>query len=76
MQRITNRHIIEYIIICVHEFAKKFSLKPKEAFNYLQRFQGLNYIMEYYDVEHLLSIDEAVEDLTIICHKNGGGITL
>ena len=25
-----------------------------------------------YDVEHLLSIEDAVDDLTVVCKKNGG----
>lgn len=69
-----NSNIIRYVIACIHEFAKKHLLTPKEAFNYLDRFKGLAFITEYYETEHLLSLDEAVDDLTHICLNNGGGI--
>lgn len=69
-----NSNIIRYIIACVHEFAKKHLLTPREAFNYLDRFKGLAFITEYYETEHQLSLDEAIDDLTHICHNNGGGI--
>ena len=29
---------------------------------------------DYYDIEHTFSIDEAVEDLTVICQRNGGAL--
>lgn len=69
-----NNNIIRYIIACVHEFAKKHLLTPREAFNYLDRFKGLAFLTEHYEAEHLLSIEDAVDDLTLLCSKNGGGI--
>ena len=27
---------------------------------------------EFYDVEHLQSMDETIDDLLVICQKNGG----
>lgn len=70
----SNSNMARYIIACVDEFAKKYLLTPKEAFNYLDRFKGLAFITEYYETEHLLSLDEAVDDLAHICSNNGGGI--
>lgn len=70
----TDNNIIRYIIACVNEFAKKYLLTPKDAFNYLDRFKGLAFIIEFYETEHQLSLDEAIDDLTHICSNNGGGI--
>lgn len=69
-----NSNIIRYTIACIHEFAEKHLLTTKEAFNYLDRFKGLEFIAEFYETEHQLSLDEAIDDLTHICHNNGGGI--
>lgn len=69
-----NSNILRYIIACVHEFAQKHVLTPKEAFNYLDRFKGLAFIIEYYETEHLLSLDDAIDDLTHVCYNNGGRI--
>jgi hypothetical protein len=42
------------------------------AFRYLQEHKGLSFLIEFYDVEHLQSMDETIDDLLIICQKNGG----
>lgn len=45
-----------------------------EAYNYLDRYGGITFLDECYAAEHLLSIEEAIKDLTIICKNNGGGL--
>ena len=66
----TNR--IKYIIALVAEFAAKFSIGEKQAFNYLKRFKGMEYLSEFYDVLHTLSFEETVSSLATICNRNGG----
>jgi hypothetical protein len=44
------------------------------AFNYLLKHKGLAFLIEFYDVEHLQSMDETIDDLLIICKQNGGGL--
>ncbi len=39
---------------------------------YLYAYKGIEFIKENYDVEHTLSFDDAVDDLTLICRNNGG----
>ena len=63
---------INYTVVCVNEFANKFSLNFIDAFNYLYDFKGIEFIKEHYDIEHTLCIDDAVEDLIIVCRNNGG----
>lgn len=70
--RTQNR--ITYIIYCINAFARRFQLTPKQAFAYLQRFKGLTFLDECYEAEHQLSLEDAVEDLSIICKRNGGGL--
>jgi hypothetical protein len=62
---------INYMVVCVNEFANKFQISPKEAFSYLYDHKGIEFIKENYDIEHTLSFDDAIEDLTLICRKNG-----
>ncbi len=64
---------INYTVVCVNEFANKFNIASKEAFIYLYNHKGIEFIKEHYDVEHTLSLDDAVEDLTMVCRNNGGG---
>lgn len=63
---------INYAVVCVNEFADKFKISPKEAFIYLDDHKGIDFIKEHYDIEHTLSISDAIEDLTIVCRNNGG----
>ena len=49
------------------------NIASKEAFIYLYEYKGIEFIKEHYDIEHTLSIDDAVDDLTMICRNNGGG---
>jgi hypothetical protein len=44
------------------------------AYHYLQKYKGLAFLIEFYDVEHLQSIDETIDDLLIVCKKNGGAL--
>ena len=63
---------VNYAVVCVNEFANKFNITSKDAFIYLHDYKGIEFIKEHYDIEHTLSLDDAVEDLTMICRNNGG----
>ncbi|MCD8201885.1 MAG: DUF3791 domain-containing protein [Clostridia bacterium] len=64
--------IINYIVVCVSEFAEKYGIGMDELFEYLKTYKGIEYLQSYYDVEHLCSFSETVESLTAICKKHGG----
>nr|WP_027871737.1 DUF3791 domain-containing protein [[Eubacterium] cellulosolvens] len=63
---------INYTVVCINEFAQRFHIASKEAFSYLYEYKGIEFLKEHYDIEHTLSLDDAIDDLTIICRKNGG----
>ena len=63
---------IGFTVACVNEFANKHNLSAKEAFQYLFQFNGIAFIKENYDVEHTLDFETILEDLEILCKKNGG----
>ncbi len=65
---------IEYIVACVGAFAQKYGLSNPQAYSYLRRFAGLDFLLDYYVAEHTLSIDDAVSDLQFICQREGGKI--
>ncbi len=67
-----KRKMIDYMVACVNEFAQKKELNPKDAYMYLFEYKGIDFLQEYYDIEHTLSFEDAVEDLDFICKKNGG----
>lgn len=68
------RKQINYMVVCVNEFAKAKALHPRIAFQYLYGHKGIEFLKENYEVEHTLSIEDAIEDLDIICKNNGGNL--
>ena len=69
-----QKNMVDYFVICVNEFAKRYGLGQDAALSYLDKYKGLQFLEEFYDVQHMLSFDETVENLTVICRKNGGGL--
>ncbi len=69
-----KRKQINYTVALVSEFAKKHNMTQKQAFEYLYKFKGIEFVKENYEIEHTLSFDEAVSDCAAICRKNGGAV--
>lgn len=67
-----THNIIEYINCCIGAFASRFKLSRIQAYNYLNRFNAIDFLITCYPAEHTLSIDDAVDDIAYICQKNGG----
>lgn len=67
-----DKYFIPYINAVIRRFAQRFQLSVQEAFRYLYNFKGIHFLNDYYDVEHTLSMDDAIDDLIAICKKNGG----
>ena len=65
---------IGYIIAVVSEFAARFSLNSQQAYRNLDRFKGIDFVDKFYNVEHTQSFEDVVEDLAMICRKNGGAL--
>jgi hypothetical protein len=65
---------IYYYVMCVGAFAGAKNLTQKDAFNYLEKYKGMEFLIDCYDAEHTLSVDDAVDDLTLVCKKNGGTV--
>lgn len=65
---------IDYTVACVNEFARTHNLGAREAFQYLFRFKGIEFIKENYEIEHTLSFETVLEDLLVLCKRNGGTI--
>ena len=67
-----QKKMINYTVACVSEFAHKYNLSAREAFQYLFQFKGIEFIKENYEAEHTLSFDTVLEDLGVLCRRNGG----
>lgn len=67
--------VIHYIVMSLGLFARQYNLTKREACNYLYRFKGLDFAIRNYEAEHQLSLQECVEDMTVICQRNGGAVS-
>jgi hypothetical protein len=66
---------INYIVICIEEFAQRFNISRKDAFNFLEKFGGIKFLIDNYEIEHTLSLEDAIDDMITICKNNGGSLT-
>ena len=68
----TNK--LKYTIALIAEFADRFGIGEKQAYNYLSRFKGLAHLFAFYNVIHTQSFDDAVDMMIQVCAYNGGGL--
>ncbi len=71
----TERNLLDYIVVCISEFASRNEICMREAYLYLKKYKGIDFLKDFYDVEHTLSFDETLYDLASVCQKNGGIIS-
>ena len=67
-----DKYKIPYINACIRAFAKRFNLSALAAHEYLDIYKGIDFLIEFYEVENLQSLDDAVDDLIVCCQNNGG----
>lgn len=65
---------ISYIIAVISDFADSYGLSNQQAYRYLARFGGIDFLDEFYDVEHTLSFKDAIFDTARVCRNNGGAL--
>ena len=67
-----SKYEIPFLTSAIQAFAMKFAMTRQAAFRYLQKHKALAFLVEFYDVEHLQSMDETIDDMLVICRQNGG----
>ena len=70
-----ERNRISFFVACIGAFAERFSVSNAFAYNYLFQYKGLDFIYDFYDVEHTFSIDDVVDDMLKVCQRNGGQLS-
>lgn len=63
---------LEWTVIFLLEFGRKYGLTMKQAFNYLSRFKGIDFIDRHYDYVHTQSFASMVNDIAEYCRRQGG----
>ena len=67
-----KRRIVDYMVVCVNDYADRHGLSRTDSFDYLLRNKGLDFLEDCYEAEHTLSLDDALDDLDAICKRNEG----
>ena len=73
MQDIKEKQVY-FFVLCTATFAKEKNISLVYAFNYLCEYKGMDFLIDCYDAEHTLSINDVVDDITLVCKNNGGSI--
>ena len=63
---------IEYIIMLVKLFARRFGLSHMQAFRYVCLHDGIEYAERHYNILHTLTFEDQVDALAAYCHRKGG----
>lgn len=63
---------LEFLVCCISAFAEKHEITGSQAYKYLRKFLGFDFLQQFYDIEHTFSIDDAISDAALICKRNGG----
>lgn len=63
---------LEWTIVFIYEFGKKYGLTMKEAFGYLSRFKGIDFIDEHYGYAHTQSFETMIDEIGTLCRRMGG----
>ena len=56
----------------IFEFAASYKLPVQKAYTYLKKYGGIDFLNEFYDVEHTENPYYTVRTLLTVCRNQGG----
>ena len=74
IQIMADKYKIPYVNMCIRLFARRFQMTLQGAADYLCKFKGIRFLDDCYPSEHLLPVEDALDDLVAVCKSNGGSI--
>ncbi len=63
---------IEYIVMLIAAFAKRYHLSLREAYRYIATYKGIEMCERHYNIMHTLSLEDGVDGLASYCRRKGG----
>ena len=63
---------LEWTVVFILEFGRRYGLTMKQAFGYLSRFKAIDFIDRHYDYVHTQSFASIIDDMTEYCQRKGG----
>ncbi len=61
----SNDEKLEWTMIFIYEFGKKYGLNMKQSFGYLSRYKGIDFIDKHYGYVHTQSFESMVNDVAV-----------
>jgi hypothetical protein len=68
----SRRNRLSFISFIIPEFARSYKMNKQEAYRYLKKYGGLDYLFENWWALHTDNPFWAVRDLYETCYRNGG----
>lgn len=62
-----DKNLIDYVMMVIVEFVCCYDLIIWEVSNYIRCFKGIDFFIEFYDVEYMFFFNDCVDDLIIVC---------
>ena len=72
MAMVTIKDISEYIVTFIAAFATRYSISEAQAYKYLNKYDAIKVLHNYYDVMHTQSFADMVDSMTLFCRRKGG----
>ena len=69
-----NYHWIEYVNMIIFEFANSYKMSVQKTYTFLKQYGGIDFLKEFYDVEHTENPYYTVRTLLNVCRSRGGVI--
>jgi len=63
---------ISFVTFIIIEFAEAFKMKKNEAYQYLKKYGGLDFLFKHWWALHTDDKYFALRDLYSVCYENGG----
>jgi hypothetical protein len=63
---------LRYLNFIILRFARGFKMPIQEAFRYLDKYGGIDFLYDNYEYEHTQSEHNTCMTLLHVCRKNGG----
>ncbi len=70
-----NKDNVAYLMSVTYHYAKIKNIPLHKAYQYLETFKGIDFLLEFKEIEQTLAYEDIVEDLTRVCARNGGAIS-
>jgi len=67
-----KRDKLGFATFIIPEFARSYKMNKQEAYRYLKKYGGLDFIFEHWWALHTDNPFWAVRDIYEVCHQNGG----